>query len=126
MKRLLFIMLILLTFISCKKSDDVTPDTTSTTKELVANPTFDWKTSREITLNIVGMKDINPSIINTLYVKSSFGDTIYYQELLVMANNYILKFAVPSTETKVLLVYGSKMQTVELISNSITFDYIVE
>jgi hypothetical protein len=126
MKRLLFIMLILLTFISCKKSDDVTPDTTSTTKELVANPTFDWKTSREITLNIVGMKDINPSIINTLYVKSSFGDTIYYKELLVMANNYILKFAVPSTETKVLLVYGSKMQTVELISNSITFDYIVE
>ncbi len=125
MKKLLFIILLLVSFSSCRKFETVEPDT-NTTKELVASPTFDWKTSKEITLNIVGMKDINPSIINTLYVKSSVGDTTYYKDLLFMANDYTLKFAVPSTETKVTLVYGSKIQSIDLLSNTITFDYIIQ
>lgn len=128
MKKIFLLLILIVTFLaSCKKMDPVTPDTTSkTTKDLVINPTFDWKTSKEITLSIIGLKEVDSMIINTLYVKSSVGDTIYYKDLLIMNTDYIIKFSVPSTETKVILVYGSKTKTLDLLSNSITFDYIIE
>jgi len=126
MKNLFIIMLILVTFSSCRKNDTVTPDKPKSTKDLVVAPTFDWKTSKIITLNVIGMKDVNPQIINTLYVKSSVGDTIYFKDILTMNTDYTLSFSVPSTETKVILVYGSKTKTIDLLSNTITFDYIVE
>lgn len=118
-------MLVVITFISCKKSD-VTPQPspqTTPTKDMVVNSTFDWKTSKEITLNVIGMKDVNPNVSNTLIVKSSNGDMVYYKEMLVMHNDYTLKFAVPTTETKVNLVYGSKTATIDLVSNTITYNY---
>ena len=126
MKKLLFLILLVISLTSCQKNFDTVPDKPKTTRDLVVNPTFDWKTSKEITLNVTGMKGINPEISNTLYVKSSVGDTVYFKDLLIMSNNYTLKFSVPSTETKVILIYGSKTTTIDLLSNTITFDYIVE
>jgi len=126
MKKLLFIaILFIVTLVSCQKDFNVTPDTTiKSTKDLKVSSTFDWKTSKEITLNIIGMTDINPKISNTLYVKSYVGDTTYYKNLLYMNSNYIIKFVVPTTETKVTLVYGSKTVTIDLVSNDITYNYI--
>jgi len=127
MKKLMFILvLVMITFASCKKDLNVTPDKTTSTKDMVVNSTFDWKTSKQITLNVIGLKDINPNISNVLYIKSSNGDTIYYKDVLVMYNDYILKFAVPQTETKVILVYGSKTQIIDLLTNTIMFNYIIQ
>ena len=127
MKKLVFIfILLIITLISCKKVDINPSDTPKPTKELIVNSNFDWKTSKEITLNIIGLKSISPQIQNTLYVKSSIGDTTYYMDILVMNADYIIKFTVPTTETKIVLVYGSKTKTIDLLSNEITFDYIIE
>lgn len=127
MKKLMFILvLVMITFASCKKDLNVTPDKTTSTKDMAVNSTFDWKTSKQITLNVIGLKDINPNISNVLYIKSSNGDTIYYKDVLVMYNDYILKFAVPQTETKVILVYGSKTQIIDLLTNTIMFNYIIQ
>jgi len=125
MKNLVLIMIIMMLSLlySCKKDYNVTPDkTTIPTKDMVVSSTFDWKTSKEITLNVIGMKDINTNISNTLYVKSSNGN-VYYKDMLIMHNDYTLKFAVPTTETKVILVYGSKTVTIYLLSNTITYNY---
>lgn len=125
MKNLILIMIIMsLSFLySCKKDYNVTPDkTTIPTKDMVVSSNFDWKTSKEITLNVIGMKDVNPNISNTLYVKSSNGN-VYYKDVLIMNNNYTLKFAVPTTENKVILIYGSKTATIDLLSNTITYNY---
>ena len=125
MKKLLFIaILFIVTLVSCQKDFNANPDIIKPTKELNVNSTFNWKTSKEITLNIIGMTDINPQISNTLYVKSIVGDTTYYKNLLYMNSNYIIKFVVPTTETKVTLVYGSKTVTIDLVSNDITYNYI--
>jgi hypothetical protein len=128
MKKLLFIaVLFIVTLVSCQKDIDVTPDTSiKSTKDLKVNSSFDWKTSKEITLNIIGLKDINPQISNVLYVRSSIGDTTYYKDLLYMNSNYTIKFVVPTTETKIVLVYGNKVTTIDLISNEITYDYITQ
>jgi len=128
MKKLVFLMVLLvMTLFSCRKMDiDPINNNPVPTTELQASSSFDWKTSKDITLNIIGMKDINPNISNILYVKSSNGDTIYYNDLLVMINNYTIKFAVPTTETNVIVIYGSKTQMIDLLSNTITFDYILQ
>ena len=121
-------MLVTVSFMSCKKDYDVTvPDKSPTpTKDMVVSSSFDWKTSKEITLNVIGMKDVNSNVSNTLYVKSSNGNLVYYKDMIIMHNDYTLKFAVPTTETKVILVYGSKTATIDLLSNTITFDYIIQ
>jgi hypothetical protein len=110
---------------SCRKELQIDPNQPKTIKNLKVAPDFDWKTSREITLNIVGLKEVNPNIANTLYVNSLNGAT-FYKDLLTMHKDYTIKFGVPSTETSLVLKYGSKVKTVQISSNTIIFDYIIE
>ena len=119
-------MLVTVSFMSCKKDYDVTvPDKSPTpTKDMVVSSSFDWKTSKEITLNVIGMKDVN-NISNILYVKSFENEnSIYYKDLLIMNTDYTIKFVVPQKETKVILVYGTKTRIIDLLSNTISYDYI--
>lgn len=127
MKRVFFILIMFMVLISSCKKDNITPDTTKpSTKDVIADPNFDWKTTKEITLNVIGLKQVNPNISNVFQIKSSNGDTIYYKDIIKMNSDYTIKFAVPSTETKVIIIYGTKTQTINLTSNSITFDYIIQ
>lgn len=125
MKKIILLFLLIGMFISCKKVDDVAPEPPKTTKDLVVSSSFNWKTSEDITLNIVGMKDINPNISNILYVKSPNG-IVYYKDQFIMANDYVVVFNVPQTENRIIISYGSKTKTIDLIGNNITFDYIIE
>jgi len=110
---------------SCKKDLPPAPEKVWNTTDLNVSADFDWKTSREITLNVVGLKEVNPAITNTLYVNSSAGVT-YYKDLLTMSKDYTIKFTVPSTETSLVLKYGTKTSTLPITSNILTFDYITE
>ena len=125
MKKLLILILLATTVIACKKAD-TNPDPSNSTKDLVASSNFDWKTTKEITLDVIGLKSVNPEIKNILYVNSSIGDTVYYNNLLFMNTDYQIKFSVPSTENSVTLKYGTKVMDIDLVSNYITFDYIIE
>lgn len=120
-------MIFAISIVSCKKSD-VLPDppANKATTDMVVSSSFDWKTTKEITLNVIGMKGVNPNVKNTLQIKSSNGDVIYYNDVIFMSSNYVLNFAVPSTETKVIIIYGTKNQIIDLVSNSINFDYITQ
>ena len=73
MKKLSIILILFLILVSCRKIDNVTPDgSPKSTKELQVNSTFDWKTSKEITLNIIGLKKVNPQIINIFRKSNSW------------------------------------------------------
>lgn len=126
MKKVILGLLIIGSIVACKKIDNVEPTSSKNTTEVVAPSTFNWKTTKEITLNIVGMKDVSSDIKNTLYIKSSDEKTVYYSDMIKMNSDYVIKFAVPSTETKVVIIYGSRSQIVELLSNTITYDYIIQ
>ena len=110
---------------SCRKEPLPVAEATSPTKNLSAASDFNWKTTKEITLSVIGMKDVNPSIANTLNVNSVNGVN-FYKCLLSMSQDYTFKFEVPATESSLILVYGSKTQTVAITSSSITFDYITQ
>lgn len=122
MKKVILLIMIIFSLASCKK-ENIDPVIVPTV-ELEASDNFDWKTTKDITLEISGM-DVSSSINRTLYVKSSIGDTIY-KELLFMNKDYTLVFTVPSTERSIDLEYGTKKQKIDLVSNVITFDYIVQ
>jgi hypothetical protein len=123
---LLAFAFITLLFTGCKKDPVVDPvNPPSTVDELKVDPNFDWKTTKEITLSVIGLKEVNPAISNTLYVKSSKGD-VYYKDLLKMNSDYTIKFTVPSTETSVTIVYGSIFKPIALASGTIMFNYITE
>lgn len=110
---------------SCRKEVPPTPDKPATTIDLKVDPSFDWKTSKDITLNVIGLKGVSPSIGNSLIIRSSKGETIF-RDYLMMDTDYSIKFTVPSTETEVLLVYGSISKSIALTSPTITFTYITE
>lgn len=132
MRKLIFMITILGVFLmSCKKDVTINPEPTKTTKELVVNSNFDWRTTKDITLYVTGMKDVNPLISNTLYVKSSNGDVIY-KDLLYMSKDYVIYFSVPTTDTFVTVECGAtggnydRTQTLYLSTNKITFDYLIK
>lgn len=123
MRKLFIFLLLLATLISCQK--ELNPDLIEhpkPTKELRVAATFDWKTTKSITLNILGFNGVNVS--NILCINSSDSTIVYFKDWLNMGSDYMINFNVPSTETKVILTYGSKTQTIELSSNQITYDYI--
>jgi hypothetical protein len=111
--------------ISCRKEIDLVPVTSGPTQDLIAPSDFNWKTSKEVSVKIVGMREVNPLITNTLYVNSVSGSTIY-KSLLAMSLDYTFRVTVPATEATLVLVYGSKTKTFDIASGEITFDYFVE
>ncbi len=117
------LLMIIASASSCRKEALTKPDQPGNTQSLKVSPAFDWKTSREITLNITGMKDLSPDVSNTLYVKSSKGDIIY-KDYLQMNLDYTIKFVVPATETGITLVYGKKIVPAALSSSTLSFNYI--
>jgi len=106
---------------SCDKNS-TTPDTKKSTTDLVVPSSFDWKTSKNIEMYIVGESGVN-NILNTFYIKSANGDTIYYNDVLNMNIDYTIKINVPTTETMLVIVYGAIEKELDLTSNTITFNY---
>lgn len=127
MKKLTLSLLIISSImIACQKTENIEPTTPKNTIEVVAPSNFDWKTTKEVTLKIIGMKDINPNIKNQLYVKSSDEKIVYYNDIINMNFDYTIIFSVPSTETNIIIEYGSKSQRINLLTNDIIYDYIVQ
>ena len=120
-------MMFLVFFLSsCNKDLPPSPENPDgKTAELTVTSDFDWKTSREITISVVGMKGVNPQVKNTLYVNSPAGST-YYKDLLFMNKDYSFKVTVPSTENSIVFKYGTKIKTVAISSDVVIFDYITE
>lgn len=110
---------------SCAKETLPSPEQSIATKDLSAPPDFDWKTYRNVTLNVTGLKEVNPEVTNTLYINSASGVT-FYKDRLAMNQDYTLTFAVPATETSLVLIYGSKTKTLDIAAGTLTFDYITE
>ena len=110
---------------SCQKEILPTPDQSGGVQTLKVSSGFDWKTVRDITINVTGLKEVNPEITNTLYVNSVSGFT-FFKDNLAMNSDYTIRFSVPAGETSLVLKYGSKAKTLEITSGILTFDYITE
>lgn len=93
--------------------------------ELVVSNEFDWKTTRDITLEVTGIT-VPVSIRNTLQVKSTDEEKVYLKNQLFMDQNYTLKFTIPSYETEVLITYGSIKKVLDASPDVIYFNYLLQ
>lgn len=93
-------------------------------KDLKVSPSFGWATTNEITLHITPLTQAS-NINNTLLIKTENGEVLLSKNQN-MAEAFTGKILVPSTETKLVVSYGSITKTVTITNNQITFDYIVE
>lgn len=98
--------------------------TVTSFKDLKVSPSFGWTTTNEITLHITPLTQAS-NINNTLLIKTENGEVLLSKNQN-MAEAFTGKILVPSTETKLVVSYGSITKTVTIINNQITFNYIVE
>jgi len=91
--------------------------------EIVVPNDFDWKTTRDITLEVTGIT-VPVSIRNTLQVKSSDEESVYLKNQLFMDQDYTLKFTIPSYVTEVMITYGSIQKIVSTAPDVIYFNYL--
>lgn len=125
---LLFCSLLML-IAGCKKELTlVNPEDDPTIEnplELEVSNSFDWKTTRGITLEVTGLP--LPVIIrNTLQVKSTDEVKVYLKNQLFMDQNYTLKITVPAYEKELLITYGSIRKVVDATPDVIHFNYLSE
>jgi hypothetical protein len=115
---------------SCKKDVElqvpttVVPGSATTFKEIKVNPSFNWKSARVVTLKIEA--SITPiKISNTLVVKAESGEVIF-KKLQNMNEAYIGYITLPNSMKKVNVSFGSISKTVDIVENTIDFNYVSE
>jgi len=91
--------------------------------ELNVSNEFDWKTTRDITLEVTGLT-MPVTVRNTIQVKSTNEEKVYLKNQLFMNQNYTLKFTIPTYETEVLITYGSIRKTLDATTDVICFNYL--
>lgn len=128
-EHLLVIMLIAFTqiaFTSCKKVENAEPKTVITPtisnfKQIKVDPTFNWKNTKVILLNVIAA---NPAITisNTLIVKNENGNVLF-SKLQKMNEGYIGNLTVPAKTEKIIISYGSIVKTLTISNGIVVMNY---
>lgn len=126
---LALLALIQVTFTSCKKLENVEPKpvivpTVTNFKQIKVDPSFDWKSTSNVTLNIAAA-NTPVTITNTLVVKTETG-VIIYKKLQKMNEAFTTNVVVPSSLKKVVVSYGSIVKTIDISNKTINFNFITE
>ncbi|MBE0646155.1 MAG: hypothetical protein IH596_00055 [Bacteroidales bacterium] len=123
------VSVLLVFFSGCKKEiTTVDPGTNPTIEnplELTVSNDFDWKTTRDITLEVTGLA-VPVNIRNTIMVKSSDEVKTYLKNQLFMNQDYTLNFTIPAYETAVVITFGSLNKVVDVTPDVIYFNYLRE
>jgi len=112
---LLIIFAVSLTFTSCKKETADQP-AESTMDKLMVDPSFNWSTTTEYTLNLTGYA-------NSVVKIASTDNIVYHQTMMVRNTAVPVKVTLPSYFTKVNLIYMGNTYEVELSGTSINFSF---
>ncbi len=121
----LVVLIALLSLSGCKKTEEVLPENPQTIFDLKVSSSFDWKTTKSLTVNVAGM-EYPLTITNTLYIKSVDGKSVFYNNLHEMNKSYTLQVAVPAYLDKIVISYGTISKTMDIVGTTVNFDYFVE
>jgi len=128
MKKQFQIVIILLAIVLTGCKDELIEDFTSKgakdMTELRVASDFEWTTSKTIDISITGLPALSymNAVKNTLYIKSE--DKIYYTGSHTINENLRLSIIIPSTESKILLKFGSIEKESAIENNKASFSFI--
>jgi hypothetical protein len=117
-KSVLFIFALVMVFAtSCKKELTLPDDSTPKDLASIEVPAdFDWKTSKDIQLNLTG----NSTGIVTV---ASINGNIYQKAFLNPGQTYEMKLTVPADVSSVLVKFKGQNVTIELSSENISYQF---
>ncbi|MCD6111650.1 MAG: hypothetical protein J7J86_00110 [Bacteroidales bacterium] len=121
MKNLVKILVVLSVFalFSCNKNFDtipVNPEPTSM-KDLVVDPGFNWKTSKDVDINL------NSGSNNIVVYIESLEEDIYQKAFLISGSTYISKINIPAYFTEVNLIFDGNTVKVPITDGAITYSF---
>jgi hypothetical protein len=118
MKKLLIILSVLVIgFSSCKKDLDVVkPETPASMSDLKVSSDFDWKTTRQVNLELKGF-------INGMVEVLSPKGTVYQRVRLFGQQTCQIKLTVPAYETNVRLQYMGQSVDLKLDSGTLHYEF---
>ncbi|MEI6821543.1 MAG: hypothetical protein WCL51_06385 [Bacteroidota bacterium] len=102
----LVVMIIGVVILSSCRKEVVQPSVTVATKpqnmnELVASPTFDWKTTKDYQITLTGNYN------EVITVKSASG-VVFHKGFMKFATAYKVSLTIPASEKTVHLIYHNK------------------
>ncbi len=115
----LTILIIGLVFLSSCKKEVVQPTATVASKpqnmrELVASPTFDWKTTKDYHLTLTG------NFNEVVTIKSKSG-VVFHKGFMKSNISYVLNITIPASQKSVHLIYHG--QDIECTLNQTIINY---
>jgi hypothetical protein len=121
------IALIQITFTSCKKLENaerktVIAPTVSSFKQIKADPSFNWKNTKVVSLNVIAA-NLPTEITNTLIVKSESGDVLF-RKVQNMNETYVGNLTVPSKTEKLIISYGTIVKTLNIANGNVVMNYL--
>jgi hypothetical protein len=122
MKKLLAIALFgILMGTSCKKETaEFTPvsntEKATSTSEIKVSDNFDWKTTKEVSLNLIGYANAPVLIVD-------LNGNVIEKALLSTNAKYSTIISVPTTEKKVKLLYMGQEVILDLNQNELTYQF---
>ncbi len=118
MKKLLLFLSVVIIFGSCYRDDNTEPSPTEpvSTKDLIVNPGFDWKTTKDYNLSVTGKEN------NLLEVKSENG-AVYLRAFLTADVEYSTKLTIPSYKKRVILNFSGKEVVLDLNSDNLSYQF---
>ena len=125
--KLLVVALVLLISVSCKKETETKVDVPSTPgkfSEIKTDPNFNWSTTREVEVKVLGLKTEMP-IANTLVLSNKEKDANYYTGRHDMSESFTFKIVVPTRQDSMVLSFGSIQKTYGIQQASVEVDYII-
>jgi hypothetical protein len=109
------------------KDADYTPTTSpkaNNFKEIKVADNFNWSTTNNIELNVIGFASISP-ISNTFIVSSIDQKEVYFASNTLMSENFVANFDIPAPVKQIKVTFGSISKVIDVNSKNISFDYLL-
>ncbi len=117
----LVVMIIGVVILSSCRKEVVQPTATVATKpqnmnELVASPTFDWKTTKDYQLTLTGN-------YNEVVTIKSVSGVIFHKGFMKTGTSYKVSLTIPASEKSIHLIYHGKDIVYNLIQTVINYSF---
>ena len=121
-KTALLLIVIVFSLTACQKNweqiEENQSNEISSMSDLVVSSDFNWKTTKDVLVNLTGL-DMN----EVIYIKSLDGD-IYHKALVNSGDSYSTKITIPTYASEVNMMYKGVLTNIPIYGNEITFKII--
>lgn len=120
-KTILLLIVIVFSLTACQKNweqiEENQSNEISSMSDLVVSSDFNWKTTKDILVNLTGL-DMN----GVIYIKSLDGDI--YHKAFTNSGDYSTKITIPTYVSEVNMMYKGVLTNIPISGNEITYKFV--